>query len=74
MLQEPTSYEETEVENYATYPSVTLCPSPREIGNDNFTTFDDVMKEIAELDDNTVAGLRIQESRKYLNHRKSKIR
>ena len=65
MLQEPTSYEEVEVENYSTYPSVTLCP--QKISNDNFSTFDDVMKEIAVLEENTGAVLRIQESRKYLD-------
>ena len=58
MLEEPSSFEEIELENYASFPSITLCPRNSEF--DNFTTFDDVMKDIKELDENTHAGIWIE--------------
>ena len=65
MLQEPTSYEEIEVENYATFPSITLCPRNSEY--DNFSTFDDIMQEIEELNENTHAGLWVEGLKQYLD-------
>ena len=71
MLQEPTSYEEIEVENYATFPSITLCP--RNSGYDNFSTFNDVMQDIEELNENTHAGLWIEGLRQYLDLKDSTL-
>ena len=48
VISEPTAFEEIQKVHYATFPSVTLCKrDPQDPkGQDNFNTFDDVLKEI----------------------------
>ena len=57
VLEEATSFEENEKE-FATFPSVTVCP--REESLDNFTTFDDVMKAINLFDKSINAWFSIE--------------
>ena len=48
VISEPTAFEEIQKVHYASFPSFTLCirdpQDPK--GQDNFNTFDDVLKEI----------------------------
>ena len=48
-ISEPTTFEETIVENEAYYPSLTICPNEFNQTNDTFETFEDVMNEIDKL-------------------------
>ena len=48
VISEPTAFEEIQKVHYASFPSFTLCKrDPQDPqGQDNFNTFDDVLKEI----------------------------
>ena len=54
-LSEPTTFEEVEKTNCATFPSLTVCP--RNWGQDNFKTFDDVLIAIDAFKAKTQAWL-----------------
>ena len=52
LLSEPTIFEEIQVENEATFPSLTICARKMDNFQDNFTDFNDVMEALRELKQN----------------------
>ena len=60
VLEEPTSFEETELESEASFPCVTICVR----GQSDANSFDDVMQRIEELQSNIQVYLYIYEKGK----------
>ena len=55
LLDEPTTFETTEIDDSATIPSLTICP--RQYKPDEFTTFEDIIEAIEETKNGTFYGL-----------------
>ena len=53
VLDEPTTFEETEVKYHSTFPSITICPKQRK--QDDYKTFSDLVKAIDNFKERTFA-------------------